>query len=274
VLDVASIVSLSLLLDSSGVHDLMDITKLHTDKYYGEYVGPEGDGEEAGYLDPNNYKDLLIQVEFVVIHCTEGFEEGDRKTLSGNTERRVSAHYYVTKKGEVIEFVDPSRRAWHAGRSRYELEGKNWVGFNNFSIGIELENRYVEDPYHGTTEYTTPQIEALFELHKSLQERFPTLRDPQRTVGHEDISGYRGKKDPGPAFDWFRFREAAFQQELPPPPFSVKVNGKLLHDKLAIIDGRSYLPVRPIAEACGLKVLWFNKEKRVELVSVEDVSSD
>lgn len=48
---------------------------------------------------------------------------------------RVSAHYFIRRDGEVIQFVTPDKRAWHAGVS-------SWRGrerCNDFSIGIELE---------------------------------------------------------------------------------------------------------------------------------------
>src|SRR5574338_917084 len=45
---------------------------------------------------------------------------------------RVSAHYFIRRSGELICFVDPERRAWHAGVA-------SWRGrerCNDFSIGI------------------------------------------------------------------------------------------------------------------------------------------
>lgn len=244
----------------------MEIEKKPTLRYYGKFVGPKTD---EGYWDSGNYQFFaLSSVEFLVIHCTEGYEAYDREIFEGKTKRRVSVHYYITKNGEVTQYVAPGIRAWHAGGSYYTLDGKRWEGFNNFSIGIELENRYVDDPKYGCSEYTTPQMEALYALHRYLQADYPALRDPRRTVAHEDISGYRGKSDPGPAFDWFRFRESVFKGEgLSPPPYSVMVDGELLQQRLILIEGRSYLPLRAVSAACGLKVRWFGQEKRVELIS-------
>ena len=63
-----------------------------------------------------------------------GIEHGG---LAGNGihHLRVSAHYFIRRTGELIEFVPPELRAWHAGVS-------SWRGrerCNDFSIGIELE---------------------------------------------------------------------------------------------------------------------------------------
>lgn len=241
---------------------MFEIKRQHTKRYYGRYVG----GMD-GYSLTSNYRSVPVPVEFLVIHCTEGFEAGDKAILSGSTDRRVSAHYYITRKAEIIEYVDPSTRAWHAGKSKYVLDGKLWQGFNDFSVGVELESRYVSDPVHGTSGYTDVQMEALIWLHLQLQERFPEIKDPRRTVGHEHISGYRGKTDPGPGFDWDAFRLAVFGKSSEPPPLSVTLDGVLLDEVLLLQDGKSYLPLRALAEALGLEVKWYGKQKRVELLS-------
>ena len=47
----------------------------------------------------------------------------------------VSAHFFIRRSGELIQFVPCERRAWHAGRSQW----KGRERCNDFSIGIELE---------------------------------------------------------------------------------------------------------------------------------------
>src|SRR5271166_6136180 len=50
-------------------------------------------------------------------------------------ELRVSAHFFIRRDGELMQFVPCALRAWHAGVS-------SWRGreaCNDFSIGIELE---------------------------------------------------------------------------------------------------------------------------------------
>ena len=48
---------------------------------------------------------------------------------------RVSAHYFIRRDGQLLCFVDPARRAWHAGVSCWNGRER----CNDFSIGIELE---------------------------------------------------------------------------------------------------------------------------------------
>jgi N-acetyl-anhydromuramoyl-L-alanine amidase len=105
---------------------------------------------------------------------------------------RVSAHFYVSRTGELVQFVACGRRAWHAGIS-------NWRGrdrCNDFSVGIELEGTDSEP-------YADRQYDSLAGLTRALAARYP-IAD---IVGHADIAPGR-KTDPGPGFDWPRYRRA------------------------------------------------------------------
>jgi AmpD protein len=107
---------------------------------------------------------------------------------------RVSAHLLIRRSGTIIQFVPFHQRAWHAGKSNYR--GRNQC--NDFSIGIELEG--ADD-----THYESVQYKKLAEVIRALVAAYPSLaRD--RIVGHEHIAPGR-KTDPGPAFDWRRFRQ-------------------------------------------------------------------
>ena len=107
---------------------------------------------------------------------------------------KVSAHYFIDRAGKVIELVDPSQMAWHAGESTFE--GR--AGCNPFSIGIELEGS-PDQPF------TEGQYLALKELCLMLMKRYPLIT-PERIVGHSDIAPGR-KEDPGPLFEWERLRD-------------------------------------------------------------------
>lgn len=104
-------------------------------------------------------------------------------------EQRVSSHLLLRRDGEWVQFVPFTRRAWHAGESRYAGRPR----CNDYSIGIELEG--ADD-----TAYTRPQYRQLAAVLKLLQQTYPAL-DNSRVVGHSDIAPQR-KTDPGPAFDW------------------------------------------------------------------------
>lgn len=101
---------------------------------------------------------------------------------------RVSAHFFIRRDGEVVQFVSADRRAWHAGAS-------NWRGrerCNDFSVGIELEGC-------DTRPFADPQYRELARLIELLRDRHAI----EAVVGHSDIAPGR-KTDPGPFFDWQR----------------------------------------------------------------------
>ncbi|MEW5943644.1 MAG: 1,6-anhydro-N-acetylmuramyl-L-alanine amidase AmpD [Pseudomonadota bacterium] len=103
---------------------------------------------------------------------------------------KVSAHFLIRRGGEIVQFVSCRRRAWHAGVSEWRGRAR----CNDFSIGIELEGCDVEP-------FTDIQYERLAELTRALQAVYPI----EDIVGHADIAPGR-KTDPGPFFDWERFR--------------------------------------------------------------------
>lgn len=105
---------------------------------------------------------------------------------------KVSSHYLIRRDGEVIQFVAPERRAWHAGRSAWR--GRD--ACNDYSIGIELE---------GTDQapFEDLQYAALAALIRGLRTRFPLAS----LAAHSDVAPAR-KTDPGVGFDWPRLLAA------------------------------------------------------------------
>jgi len=105
---------------------------------------------------------------------------------------KVSAHLFVRRDGELVQFVSLHDRAWHAGRSSFEGQ----VECNDYSVGVELEGTDHEP-------YAECQYETLLQLTRLLMAGFPELT-AERIVGHEHVAPGR-KTDPGPAFDWQRY---------------------------------------------------------------------
>jgi N-acetyl-anhydromuramoyl-L-alanine amidase len=112
---------------------------------------------------------------------------------------RVSAHFYISRAGRVVQCVPLHRRAWHAGASQLMLEAGLRENLNHSSVGIELAGS-------DDVPYTTAQYQALrrllLRLHAALALRY--------VVGHCDIAPLR-KTDPGEQFDWQRL-----ETSLPP----------------------------------------------------------
>jgi AmpD protein len=110
---------------------------------------------------------------------------------------RVSSHFLIRREGALAQFVPCALRAWHAGDSSW----KSRHNCNDFSIGVELE---------GTDDlpYEDIQYRVLARLTRALRRRY-SLRD---IAGHRDVAPQR-KTDPGPAFDWPRYRKMIVPKE-------------------------------------------------------------
>ena len=106
---------------------------------------------------------------------------------------KVSAHVVIHRDGRMVQYVPFHKRAWHAGVSYYAGRRR----CNDFAIGIELEGTDTEP-------YTKEQYQQLAKVAAALVQTYPLLTR-QRIVGHQHIAPVR-KTDPGPAFDWQRFR--------------------------------------------------------------------
>ena len=102
---------------------------------------------------------------------------------------KVSSHLYIKRCGQVIQFVDLDKRAWHAGVSN--LRGRQRV--NDFSIGIEFEGT-------DKSNFTQEQYTALNRCLKEIRNTYPAIKS-ENIVGHSDIAPGR-KTDPGIGFDW------------------------------------------------------------------------
>ena len=115
---------------------------------------------------------------------------------------KVAAHLFIRRDGELLQFVPFHKRAWHAGVSRFQ--GRE--ACNDFSIGIELEG----DDH---MPYMPVQYAVLAGVTAALMQAYPGV-SPAHIVGHSDVSPGR-KTDPGPAFDWARFRDVLASQPGP-----------------------------------------------------------
>ncbi len=106
---------------------------------------------------------------------------------------KVSAHIFIRRDGQIIQFVPFNLRAWHAGKSN--LKGRE--NCNDFSIGIELEGCI-------NTNFEDIQYRKLNELIIELKKNYPQIVE-ENIIGHSEISTGR-KTDPGPFFDWSRIQ--------------------------------------------------------------------
>ena len=146
-------------------------------------------------LPPGEYGGNHIEKFF----CNQ-LEKAGHSYFAEIAEIKVSAHFFINRSGELVQFVPVHKRAWHAGVSL--CMGREAV--NDFSIGIELEG--CDDDGFEEAQYRT-----LVQLTHLLISCIPALSSEQ-IFGHEDIAHGR-KTDPGPGFNWQAYRSALSEKE-------------------------------------------------------------
>ena len=128
---------------------------------------------------------------------------------------QTSAHYIVGRDGKLIQMVNDYLRSNHAGVAKWGNE----TDLNSSSIGIELDNDGIKDPY------TEAQINTLLALLTNLKKKYniPTAN----FIGHSDIAPKR-KIDPN-NFPWKQLADKGFGlwydavMQIPPPDFDFTV---------------------------------------------------
>ena len=151
-------------------------------------------------INSQNYSKKIRKnkdIKVVVIHYT-GMQSkiASIKRLL-NFKFKVSCHYLIDQKGQILQMVDENKVAWHAGKSKW----KNFINLNRFSIGIELVNKGHEFGYE---KFTNLQINKLIKLCLYLKKKYKILNS--NIVGHSDIAPLR-KQDPGEKFPWRRLKK-------------------------------------------------------------------
>jgi N-acetylmuramoyl-L-alanine amidase len=132
------------------------------------------------------------RVKTVVLHYT-GMPSGQLAVeWLCNPASKVSCHYLVDADGTIVQMVDETMRAWHAGVSSWHGE----IDVNSTSIGIEIQN-----PGHsaGSPAFPLPQMQRVAALTLDIMMRHGL--HPSDVVAHSDIAPGR-KVDPGEVFDW------------------------------------------------------------------------
>ncbi|RXZ44000.1 1,6-anhydro-N-acetylmuramyl-L-alanine amidase AmpD [Crenobacter cavernae] len=176
---------MSLTLDESGwVRPARHVISPNCDDY--------PDGERPSLLvvhnislPPDEYGGPGVEQLF-----TNALDAGEHPYYAGIVHLRVSAHFFIRRDGELVQFVPVTRRAWHAGASNFCGRER----CNDFSLGVEMEGSDIEP-------FTDAQYESLAGLAVLLKRELPLTA----ITGHADIAPGR-KTDPGPFFDWERIR--------------------------------------------------------------------
>lgn len=143
--------------------------------------------------------------DIIVNHITEGLMPGVL-TYMDRLDTEVSAHFLITKKGEVYSQVGLEHGAWHCIKSNplNPIVKARTAPANLYTVGIEHEG------VHAQTQgrMTDAQYKASLEVHKYIIEQYEALYkepfkiDRDHIIGHYEVSDNRSKSDPGVEFPW------------------------------------------------------------------------
>lgn len=178
-------------------------------------LGPAGFAVRSAPLlvPPSELADLPFSLEWIpspyhrtrrqpintlVFHTTAGSFKATIAEFQ-NSARRVSAHYVVSRDGRVVQMVQESQVANHAGIVTTG-PGSRFYGTNpnQYSIGLEIENpsiiRYPSD-------FPPAQKTAVLALARDIVRRNRIPVDRDHLVAHSEINP-GSREDPGPGFPW------------------------------------------------------------------------
>lgn len=124
------------------------------------------------------------RIAAVILHSGDGAKIGDLDTLTARRDR--SAHYYVTREGEVYQMVREHNAAYHAGQ--VDAREHN----NLHTIGIETEHVDKRD------DWPDRQVFAIGLLVASIRARHGEIP----VLGHATVAMPRGRKIDPHDFPW------------------------------------------------------------------------
>ena len=132
------------------------------------------------------------KIKYLIFHYTG--MRSDRSAINKlvNQNSKVSSHYYINRKGKLIQLVPDLYAAWHAGISNWKKDKL----LNKNSIGIEISNPGHD---HGYINFNKKQIKSLIKISIILIKKYKIKK--QNILGHSDVAPLR-KKDPGERFPW------------------------------------------------------------------------
>ena len=191
----------------------------------------------------------------IVNHITAGLMPGTLSWLC-NPAAKASAHYLVTKAGQIWQLVKDEDTAWHAGF----VNKPKWVLYdgsnpNRYTIGIEYE-------CVSGGELTEIQYQAGLWLTDKLVKKHSIPIDRNHIIGHYEIDAVNRPNDPGIYFPWNRLIKDLKEGDEMAVETKIVVNGKPITGYI-LKDNVSYAPVRALSEALGAKVNWDAKTQTV-----------
>jgi N-acetyl-anhydromuramyl-L-alanine amidase AmpD len=170
------------------------------------------------------------RIDQVVVHVTEGGFWGSVRWLR-NPRSHGSSHFVVSREGRVVQLVNLSDVAWHAGNK----------ATNRRSIGIEHEG------YTRRGGFTELQYEASARLLAYLSQRLGIQLDRRHVIGHNEVPAPNGRgfggfdhhTDPGRHWRWRLYLALARKYaRTPQSPTFVRITPPAVPDAVPVVHER------------------------------------
>ncbi|WP_222836844.1 N-acetylmuramoyl-L-alanine amidase [Flagellimonas eckloniae] len=151
----------------------------------------------------------IFGIKGVIIHATAGHSSSG--AVSVMRDGKASFHWLIPDEdepehGQIIWATAPETlAAWHVRNSVMHPEVNNGTNkTNHWSLGIELVNSQVNDPF---SEW---QVKMVADIVKYCWAKYPNIED---VVSHAKLDPSR-RSDPGINFPWNQFKEMVLDEDM------------------------------------------------------------
>ena len=145
--------------------------------------------------------------QIIVCHIMEGYYESGIGWLR-NPASSASAHFVVSKKGEISQLVDILNMAWTQGvgvnPTNVIAKSKMPADPNAYCISIENEGFYYENKGALTEAQLAANIWLIGYIISEVKRRFNVIipADREHIIGHYELCPLRKPNCPGQNFQW------------------------------------------------------------------------
>ena len=138
---------------------------------------------KEGFYTPANRS----TINAIILHSTDGRQGGDIPTLSGQTDRKVSVHWYTTISGDIYHFLQDKDIGFHVGAAI----NKKYT--NSGTIGIEQEH------FDGLEKWPDALVKATALVVAYLRQKFG---DTVPVKSHAEVAFPQGRKQDPVEYPW------------------------------------------------------------------------
>lgn len=203
--------------------------------------------------------------DVIVFHITDGNYNGAVSWLC-NSSSNVSAHFVVSRQGEITQLVDLSKMAWangtnmdksdkrYYGNSLSEIVRGRKTNANYYTVSIETEG------FSETTggNLTASQLNSIIELVQYIREEVKRIYniiiplDRQHLIGHNEVTPITKPYCPGSKFPFDEIiyelskRESGYEMI---DEGKFKVNGKIIEMERIFKDDINYVKISDLKKA-------------------------